>query len=148
VPAYDLRAFAGPVGDLRAAEPLERLRPPPGRRLRLDGLFLARATGHSMEPSVPHGSWCLLRQPPAPPLLGKVVLVQHGGPDASDGVGGWQIKRVTRLDWSPDGIDVRLSGDNPEAAPVDLHILSEDGLVVAGELVEVAAAPDADPTPR
>lgn len=62
----------------------EGLRPDPG-------YFVARISGHSMEPRVPDGSFCLFRANPQGSREGKLVLVQKHG--ASEQGGEFTIKR-------------------------------------------------------
>lgn len=90
LPFYPMRIAAGLFsGDMEVEAsgwvPVpEGLRPDPG-------YFVARISGHSMEPRVPDGSFCLFRAHPQGSREGKLVLVQKHG--ASETGGEFTIKR-------------------------------------------------------
>jgi transcriptional regulator with XRE-family HTH domain len=144
VPIFDLAAAAGPAGPDSSTPPVAAWATPPrNHRKAREGLFLARAVGHSMEPLVPDGAWCLFRQPPTPPLLGKVVLLRTdltGQGEAAT----FQIKRIGALELAEggDGVRVRLDSLNPGVPPIELRATGEAELQAIGEFVEVVAAPE------
>ena len=103
------------------------------------GMFIARIRGHSMEPRIRDGSWCLFRPCPAGTRKGRTVLVQlksHGDP--GDG-GRFTIKRyesvksVTEDEWSHEQIELRPRNRDYDPIPVELHQASE--MVIIGEYV-------------
>lgn len=142
VPVYDLAAAAGPAGD-RTSTPvlIAQATPPSGRRRTTVGLFLAQVHGTSMEPLISDGAWCLFRQPVAPPLLGRIMLVRTD-PSGEGDAGTCQIKRIGALELAADseGVRVRLDSLNPGVPPIEVRAAGEAELQVLGEFVEVVAS--------
>lgn len=56
------------------------------------GMFLAQVVGHSMEPLVPDGSYCLFRPVPAGSRQGRKLLVWHTGTTDSETGGEYTLK--------------------------------------------------------
>jgi superfamily II DNA or RNA helicase len=95
VPVYDLFVAAGVWGSESSPTVVGWI-PAPNHRLKA-GMFAARVTGHSMEPQIPSGSWCLFRPCPAGSREGKLLLVQvntHLDPEDGDR---YMVNRFIRL---------------------------------------------------
>lgn len=90
LPYYPLRIAAGVFGgDVEAPDALWV---PVPEGLRADArYFVGRISGHSMEPRIPDGSFCLFRARPQGSREGKLLLVQRYG--SSDSGGEFTIKR-------------------------------------------------------
>ena len=143
VPILNLKAAAGGFSDwqnprwdgwaeVKAHTPLRR------------GMFIAQVEGHSMEPLISDGAWCLfLRQ--APSIRdGMVAIVQHRDIHDPETGGNYTIKRLGRVrgvtaDGTPGYIAVRLEPENPAFEPMSVSETSETQLQVIGEFVEVLA---------
>ncbi len=145
LPFYPMRIAAGVFGgdtevDVAGWVPLpEGLRP--DRRY-----FVGRIEGHSMEPAVPDGSFCLFRAHPQGSREGKLLLVQKHG--ASESGGEFAIKRyhsekavlpagaVEEFDDAPEWRHsrVRLISLNPDYPSWDLEA---DECQVIAEFVRV-----------
>ncbi len=145
-PLYDLTAAAGPPGTELARPEIAAWATAPRRLGKLTGDFLIQVRGASMEPLVTDGDWCLLRRSVDTPLVGKVVLVAHGGEGGDDDTA-WQLKRVGAVAYDDeDGqLEVRLDSANRAFAPAHVRVRQERDLHVLGELVRVVASPHADP---
>jgi len=142
VPLAPLKAAAGAFGDPQhvendgfewvAVETRHRLCP---------GMFVAQVVGKSMDPAIPHGSYCLFAAPVAGTRQGKTVLVQLR--DATDPESGerYTVKRYEsekakhRDSWRHSRIT--LKPVNPDFEPIILTGADEGQLQVVAELVEV-----------
>ena len=60
-------------------------------------MFIVQATGHSMEPRINDGDYCVFRANPAGSREGKIVLVQHTNFYDSDYSGAYSIKEYSSL---------------------------------------------------
>jgi type I restriction enzyme R subunit len=144
-PVYDLVAAAGAFG---ADAPVNQLpgelgwmAVPESVRLTRDH-FVARVEGHSMEPTIPHGSWCLFRTDRGGSRHGKLVLVWHRGlTDPAIG-GEFSVKRyVSTKNQNPDGTwshrEIRLEPLNPDPAykPLVFDASADGDLRVIAEFV-------------
>jgi ATP-dependent helicase YprA (DUF1998 family) len=106
------------------------------------GMFVAQVVGHSMEPLVPSGSYCLFRPVPGGTKEGRKLLVWHEG--VTDGeTGGQYTLKVYHSDKVAGGDDsepqktIVLKPLNPAFQPI-LIDASEDGAVRAiAEFVRV-----------
>ncbi|MBI4865070.1 MAG: S24 family peptidase [Candidatus Riflebacteria bacterium] len=56
-------------------------------------MFVARVVGHSMEPVIPDGSYCIFRAPVDGTRQGKTVLVQHRSISDPETGGRYTVKR-------------------------------------------------------
>lgn len=138
MPVYDLRILAGTSQAPQLSRPVGFAVAPEGRHANRDGLFLARVHDDSADPRIQSGQWCLFRQPVAPPLIGKLVLVAEA---ERDGHGAHcRLKRVTGLKWLAGGVQVRLDATSSDAPAQYLTAKSESELLVLGELVEPLVA--------
>ena len=54
--------------------------------------FVARVNGHSMEPLVPDGSWCVFGPPPEGTRQGKNLIVWHASIKDPEGLGQYTLK--------------------------------------------------------
>ncbi|MFT5110571.1 MAG: SOS-response transcriptional repressor LexA, partial [Pseudoalteromonas tetraodonis] len=141
VPAYSLEAAAGAWGPDQEPEVIGWT-PVEGTSLK-EGMFAARVDGHSMEPKIPSGSWCLFRQCPPGSREGKILLIQlHTMTDPEDG-GRYTIKKY-RSDKSADEDGswahrrIELQPINRDYDPIEIteeHEARE--LKVVGEFVRV-----------
>jgi type I restriction enzyme R subunit len=143
VPLVPLKAAAGSFSDPQAVEEDEvdwvavSVKRPLSR-----GMFVAQVTGHSMEPLIPDGSYCLFRAPVTGTREGKVVLVgsrgiadpetggkftvkQYSSEKTQDGEGGWRHTKVV------------LSPSNPAYQPIVILGPDVEEVRVIAELVEV-----------
>lgn len=110
------------------------------RKLRR-GMFVARVTGRSMEPTIPDGAYCLFRAPVEGTRQGKIVLVElRDHTDAETG-GRYTVKRYESEkaakgdSWRHERIT--LKPINPDFEPIVLMGNDAAQLQVVAELVDV-----------
>jgi superfamily II DNA or RNA helicase/diadenosine tetraphosphate (Ap4A) HIT family hydrolase/SOS-response transcriptional repressor LexA len=104
-------------------------------------MFAAQVIGHSMEPRIPYGSWCLFRNDRGGSREGRLLLVQvNTHLDPEDG-GRYTVKRYhsTKIA-SEDGWQhetIELQPLNPAFPPIQLTAQDAQDLRVIGEFVAV-----------
>ncbi|MEY2725172.1 MAG: hypothetical protein RLZZ458_1039, partial [Planctomycetota bacterium] len=111
-----------------------------GQRLQ-EGMFVGRVTGHSMEPTIPDGSWCLFRRCPAGSREGRVLLVQLRTEHSADDGGRFTVKRyhsqkrIVEGSWQHDTIQLQpLNRDYPV---IELTSDTAADVVINAEFVRV-----------
>jgi type I restriction enzyme R subunit len=140
VPIYSLEAAAGAFGLGAAVEPDGWAELP--RTRRRDGLFVARVVGHSMEPRIPDGAWCLFRAPVEGSRQGRILLVEHRDIADPDTGGSYTVKRYRSEKGAGEGgswahAAVWLEPLNPAYEPIVIVASEADDVRVIGELMEV-----------
>jgi transcriptional regulator with XRE-family HTH domain len=95
--------------------------------------FVAQVMGHSMEPLIPDGSWCLFRGGVVDVGVGRFLLMEHRGRDGSCS---HSIKRITRT-----GQRLVLDSVNRAYPAISLDPGVEQEWRVLGEWLAVVAAP-------
>jgi len=143
VPVHDLTSSAGSFSDVQSPSRIGWMRVQSTRRLERR-MFVARVAGHSMEPSIPDGSWCLFRAfaageaPSATSLDGRRVVVQLRDDTDPDLGGQYTLKRWRVTQLLPGGVveEIELRPDNP--AQQAWRMRAEDGEIrVVAEFLEV-----------
>jgi SOS-response transcriptional repressor LexA len=141
LPLYSLKAAAGYFGNGEAVE-IEAWVEAGGVGKLDERMFVCRAVGRSMEPTIRDGDYVVFRSKPAGTRKGKIVLAQYRGrtdPDTggaftvkryssekeSDGEGGWKHTRIV------------LSPSNPAYSPIILSESEAEFVQVVGEFVTV-----------
>jgi superfamily II DNA or RNA helicase/diadenosine tetraphosphate (Ap4A) HIT family hydrolase/HKD family nuclease/SOS-response transcriptional repressor LexA len=137
VPVYNIEAAAGLWGP--ETSPQEIGWAEASGALIKPGMFIARVRGHSMEPKIKDGSWCLFRPCPAGSRTGRILLVQLKSHGDSENGGRFTIKkydsvkRVTEDEWSHEQIELLPRNRDYDPIPIDPHEAPE--MVIAGEYV-------------
>ena len=103
------------------------------------GMFVARVQGHSMEPDIPSGSYCLFRPPSGGTRQGKKLLVRHAGISDPE-TGGQYTLKVYRSEKAADESGwqhtrITLEPLNPDFDPIILEPEDEGDVSVVAELV-------------
>ncbi len=136
LPRYSLQVAAGPFLENREVTEEEWIEAP--ENLRLDkGMFVAQIAGHSMEPQIPDGAFCVFRRWGAGSREGRLVLVEN--PESS-GNNRYTVKRYhsekaqTGGEWRHTRI--RLESLNPDYPSWDLDPDEEKYRILA-EFVRV-----------
>lgn len=146
VPLVPLEAAAGAFGDPQhiGDDEWEWVEPDVGRSLR-PGMFVAKVVGHSMEPKIPDGAFCLFAAPVAGSRQGRIVLVELR--DAVDPETGhrYTVKRYdSEKTGDADGawrhISVTLSPLNREYEAIVVAVDDEADVRVIAEVIEVLAS--------
>ena len=122
LPLYGLRAAAGYFGNGEAVEPEGWVDAAGVGRLD-ERMFVCRAVGRSMEPSIRDGDYLVFRAKPTGTRQGKIVLAQYRGSADPDTGGAFTVKRYrSEKKESPDGAwghaRVTLSPTNSEYDPI------------------------------
>lgn len=142
IPLVPLKAAAGAFSDPQhiADDDLDWVEIESGRRLH-PGMFVAQVLGHSMEPDIEDGAYCLFAAPVTGSRQGRTVLVQLR--DATDPETGhrYTVKRYqsekTADDDSWRHTRIWLKPNNPAFAPIELEADDDGAVQVIAELIEV-----------
>ena len=139
VPVYDISASAGSWGPEGSPAAIgwvtvttQRVSP---------GMYVAQVIGHSMEPRIPHGSWCLFRPCPAGSREGRLLLVQLNTRVEAEGGGLYTVKRyhstktTTADGWQHETIELQPLNRGYAAIPLSANEAQD--LRVVGEFVAV-----------
>ena len=142
IPLVPLKAAAGAFSDPQhiADDDFDWVEIESGRRLH-PGMFVAQVLGHSMEPDIEDGAYCLFAAPVTGSRQGRTVLVQLR--DATDPETGhrYTVKRYqsekTADDDSWRHTRIWLKPNNPAFAPIELEADDDGAVQVIAELIEV-----------
>ena len=144
-PLVPLKAAAGAFGDPQhfPADDFKWAKVRPRRPLRR-GMFVAQVVGHSMEPRIPDGAWCLFSAPVEGTRQGKTVLVELRDEIDPETGERYTVKRY-ESEKAPEGgaadgwrhARVVLRPRNPRFRPIVLSPEHEGQVRVVAELVEV-----------
>jgi type I restriction enzyme R subunit len=145
LPVYSLAAAAGRFGQGQDVSE-EGWVQVNGRRLD-EKMFVARVVGHSMEPKIPDGSYCVFRASPEGTRQGKIVLVQHRSIEDPETGGQFTVKRYTSdKSSSPDGTwrhtAITLEPLNPSYQPIRFDPSEADSVTVVAEFLDVLGTPE------
>lgn len=105
-------------------------------------LFITRIKGHSMEPGIPDGSYCLFKYGVVGSRNNRVVLVKKDGIIDPDQQTSFTIKRYysektenTDFEWAHQKIELRA--DNPEYDTIEIKEEDADSFVVVAEFIQI-----------
>jgi len=141
-PVYDLEAAAGEWGPGMAPQEIG-WKILPGERLR-KGMFVARVKGHSMEPRIPSGSWCLFKPSPEGSRNGRILLVQLHSTEDADCGGRYTVKKyrsvkiVNEDGWGHE--QIQLLPLNSAFQPIEIHEDIAPEILVVGEFVSIVGS--------
>jgi type III restriction enzyme len=141
LPLYSLKAAAGYFGNGEAVEP-EAWVDADGVGKLDDRMFVCRAVGRSMEPTIHDGDYLVFRARPTGTRQGKIVLAQYRGPSDPDTGGSFTVKRYSS-EKEEDGeagwrhTRIVLSPTNPEYQPIVLAADDAEHVEVVAELAAV-----------
>jgi hypothetical protein len=105
-------------------------------------MFVCRAVGRSMEPSIRDGDFVVFRAKPAGTRQGKIVLAQYRGPADPETGGAFTVKRYSS-EKEADGeggwrhTRIMLSPTNREYSPIILSRRDAESVQVVAEFVAV-----------
>jgi SOS-response transcriptional repressor LexA len=141
LPLYSLKAAAGYFGRGEAVEPEGWLEAEGVGRLD-ERMFVCRAVGRSMEPSIRDGDYVVFRAKPTGSRQGKIVLAQYRGPADPDTGGAFTVKRYSSAKAADDDSGWRhtrivLSPTNLAYQPIVLVADDAEHVEVLAELVTV-----------
>lgn len=141
LPLYSLKAAAGYFGNAEAVEPEGWVEADGLSRLD-EQMFVCRAVGRSMEPTIHDGDYLVFRAKPAGTRQGKIVLAQYRGPADPETGGSFTVKRYSSEkeadaegDWRH--AKVTLAPLNPAYSPIVLSARDADSVLVLAEFLTV-----------
>ena len=141
LPIYTLKAAAGYFGNGEAVEPEGWVEADGVGRID-ERMFVCRAVGRSMEPTILDGDYLVFRAKPAGSRQGKIVLAQYRGPADPDTGGAFTVKRYSSVKESDDEAGwrhtkVTLRPTNPDYSPIVLGRRDAESVQVVAEFVAV-----------
>jgi len=141
LPLYRIRAAAGYFGGGEAVEPEGWIEAADIGRLD-ERMFVCRAVGRSMEPTIHDGDYIVLRAHPAGSRQGKIVLVQYRGIADPDTGGAFTIKRYSSEKRAAEDGEWRharitLSPINSEYKPIAISETESGQVQVIAEFIAV-----------
>jgi len=92
LPLYSIKAACGYFGDGDAVDEIGWMKVEGVGHLNSD-MFVVKAVGHSMEPKIQDGDYCVFQANPAGTRQGKIVLAQHRGYFDEENAGAFSIKK-------------------------------------------------------
>ena len=130
LPVYSIKAACGYFGEGEEVNELGWIRAEGIGKLNRN-MYVVQASGHSMEPRINDGDFCVFRANPAGSRQGKIVLVQHTNyydPDyfgsysikeyssakSYDESGNWQHERIELIPLNKDYDKIVITPDNGE----------------------------------
>jgi type III restriction enzyme len=139
LPLYSLKAAAGYFGKGEDVEPEGWVEAENLGRLD-ERMFVCRAVGRSMEPTIHDGDYMVFRANPAGTRQGKIVLAQYRGSADPDTGGAFTVKRYSSEKESDEEggwrhARVTLSPINPEYTPIVLTRRDAEAVQIVAEFV-------------
>lgn len=140
-PVYTIRAACGAFGDREPVSQLGWMRVT-GHPRKDRNKFIVQAVGHSMEPRIQDGDYCLFEAYQGGSREGKIVLAEHHGEVDEDYEGAYSIKvyRSKKTyneygEWEHESID--LWPLNRAYNTIHIDAEDSDSFRIIGEFVEV-----------
>lgn len=131
VPIFDLKFAAEQFGDYQMANTFDHVVLPAHLRA-IEGYFVARVDGDSMNKRIPPGAWCLFHFDPQGTRNGKILVVQHRRISDPELGGQYTIKRYKiEKQFGEDGVVNSVIVLKPESTN-DAH----DAIVLSAEDAE------------
>lgn len=139
LPVYSAKAACGYFGDGDEVSELGWIQVEGMGKLNRN-MYVVQAFGHSMEPRIHDGDYCVFRSNPAGSRQGKIVLVQHRNFHDADYSGGYSIKKYTSSksfdeygQWQHE--EIRLQPLNKAYNPIIISEEDSDDFRIIGEFV-------------
>lgn len=141
LPLYSIRAAAGYFGDGEMVENEGWMKVEGIGRLNRN-MFVVRVVGHSMEPRINDGDYCVFQANPAGSRQGMIVLAQHRGYFDEDNAGAYSVKEYHSTksfdefgNWQHETIELRPF--NPDYKPIILTPEDIDDFRIVGGFVAI-----------
>lgn len=139
LPVYSIKAACGYFGEGDEVNELGWIRAEGVGKLNRN-MYVVQAIGHSMEPRINDGDFCVFRANPAGSRQGKIVLVQHTNYYDPDYSGAYSIKEYSSVksydefgNWQHEKIELKPL--NKDYNPIILTPDDGDEFRVIGEFV-------------
>lgn len=141
LPVYSIKAACGYFGEGDEVSELGWIRAEGVGKLNRN-MYVVQASGHSMEPRINDGDFCVFRANPAGSRQGKIVLVQHTHYYDADYSGAYSIKEYSSAksydefgNWQHEKIE--LKPYNHDYNPIIINADDAEDFRVIGEFVGV-----------
>lgn len=141
LPVYSIKAACGYFGEGEDVSELGWIQVEGMGKLNRN-MFVVQASGHSMEPRINDGDFCVFRANPAGSRQGKIVLVQHHKFYDSDYAGAYSIKEYSSVksydefgNWQHEKI--QLLPLNKDYNPIVINAEDAEDFRVIGEFVGI-----------
>ena len=141
LPVYSIKAACGYFGEGEQVSELGWIQVEGLGRLNRN-MYVVQASGHSMEPRIQDGDYCVFRANPAGSRQGKIVLVQHLNYYDADYSGAYSIKEYSSTkaydedgNWQHEKIE--LLPLNHDYDPIIINSEDAEDFRVIGEFVGV-----------
>ena len=141
LPVYSIKAACGYFGEGEEVNELGWIRAEGIGKLNRN-MYVVQASGHSMEPRINDGDYCVFRANPAGSRQGKIVLVQHTNYYDADYSGAYSIKEYSSKksfdefgNWMHEMIELKPL--NRDFKPIIITPDSGEEFHVVGEFVGV-----------
>lgn len=141
LPLFSIKAACGYFGEGEIVEETGWMKAEGVGRLNRN-MFVVQASGHSMEPAINDGDYCVFRANPAGSRQGKIVLAEHHGFYESDYAGSYSIKKYTsRKSYDSEGVwaheEIVLQPLNKDYTPIIIEEEHADEFRIVGEFIGV-----------
>lgn len=141
LPVYSIKAACGYFGEGEDVNELGWMQVEGMGKLNRN-MFVVQASGHSMEPRINDGDFCVFRANPAGSRQGKIVLVQHHNFYDSDYSGAYSIKEYSSAksydefgNWQHEKIE--LLPLNKDYTPIVINAEEAEDFRVIAEFVGI-----------
>jgi hypothetical protein len=140
LPVYSVKAACGYFGEGDEVNELGWIRAEGVGKLNRN-MYVVQASGHSMEPRINDGDFCVFRANPAGSRQGKIVLVQHFNHFDPDYSGAYSIKEYSSSksydefgNWKHEKIE--LIPLNKDYIPISINAEDAEEFRVIGEFID------------
>ena len=144
LPLYSIRAACGYFGEGEMVEESGWMKVEGMGKLNRN-MFIVQAVGHSMEPLIHDGDYCVFRANPAGSRQGKIVLAEHHNYYDPDYTGSYSIKTYTSKksfdeqgNWTHE--EIVLHPKNPDYSPIIIEEENADEFRIVGEFIGILQA--------
>ena len=146
LPLYSIKAACGYFGEGEAIDEAGWIKVEGIGKLN-HNMFIIQAIGHSMEPMIHDGDYCVFRANPAGSRQGKIVLAEHHNFYDVDYAGSYSIKVYTSKksfneygSWTHE--EIILEPKNPLYSPIIIEEEKADEFRIVGEFIGIVKKGD------
>lgn len=141
LPLYSIRAACGYFGEGEMVDESGWMKVESMGKLNRN-MFIVQAVGHSMEPVIHDGDYCVFRANPAGSRQGKIVLAEHHNYYDPDYTGSYSIKTYTSKksfdaegNWAHE--EIVLQPKNSDYSPIVIEEEHADEFRIVGEFIGI-----------
>jgi DUF2075 family protein/phage repressor protein C with HTH and peptisase S24 domain len=141
LPFYSIKAACGYFGEGEIVDELGWIRVEGLGKLNRN-MYVVQAVGHSMEPTIQDGDYCVFRANPAGSRQGKIVLTQHHNYYDAEYAGSYSIKTYSSKkkfdeygNWMHE--EIVLEPQNHDYNPIVINEIDSEDFRIVGEFVGI-----------